>query len=726
MISGVVTEIYKKIYETAEKKRHASKAEIENASHRYDKNYRERHGQLKVSCVDMRKPISLDDVYVTVQFLNQHTALRYRSSEEVEQAFRERNRRHFDSISDERQNGTQAANDEQYLMLLGGPGVGKSTFLRKVGLEALKGEYGNFVHECIPVFLELKRFNEDQIDIEGLITREFKTCGYPHPDHLTNAALRSGKLLILFDGLDEVSRVHVQNVVLKIGDFVDRYSDNRFIASCRIAAYNGGFRRFAEVEMADFDDTQIQTYIKNWFDSTPDEYRQQLHDDMRTAKRCWEMLNASEHSATKELARNPLLLTLLCTVYDRSQTLPRNRSSLYEKALNVFLEEWAAEKLVHQGASMNQYLDITDEKWMLSEIAAKNFETNRLFFSKDELITQIREFGEGNANTLETFNAPKILDTILIDQGLLVERVSGSYSFSHLTFQEYLTGNYIVGDTRSIQGLVNQHLHDERWREVFLLTAGLMREADDLLVAMEVEASKSINTNWLKSLFRWAKRITDITDNQYSGPTKRAFVIDQYFSLHWSNTIEEEVKQDVKYDLHFCRYLNLDTYQRLYLGPNIDLSLYLYQDLFHQNAYQNVYQDLYRYVDLYFYRLFSAANRDQFDEELRERITLVKRMEQMKIFKDVDLQRMVRRFNEQRKFIRTAGRGKPIKPLSESIHDTWLSVLGITSDMLAISDEEFGNYLQYLRAVELIVACKEAAGRVSPNVWQEIEDRLLT
>lgn len=46
--------------------------------------------------------------------------------------------------------------DEQYLMLLGGPGVGKSTFLRKVGLEALKEEDGSFTHECIPVFLELR------------------------------------------------------------------------------------------------------------------------------------------------------------------------------------------------------------------------------------------------------------------------------------------------------------------------------------------------------------------------------------------------------------------------------------------------------------------------------------------------------------------------------------------------------------------------------------------
>ena len=570
MISGVVTEIYKKIYETAEKKRHASKAEIENASHKYDKNYRERHGQLKVFCVGMRKPIPLDDVYVAVQFLDEYMASRYRSSEAVEQAFRERSGRHFGLTSYKRRDGTQVANDEQFLMLLGGPGVGKSTFLRKVGLEALKGKAGNFEHECIPVFLELKRFTEAQIDIKALVVNEFEICGYPHPELMTDAALKSGKLLILFDGLDEVPTSNIDNVIGKIADFVDLYSQNRFIASCRTAAYKGGFTRFTEVEMADFDDPQIQTYIKNWFDSTPDPNLHQLDESMKTADRCWTTLNTREHSATKELARNPLLLTLLCMVYDNSQNFQRNRASLYEDALNIFLREWLAEKRVRRDESVSQYLDIADEKRMLSEIAAKNFEANRLFFSKDELITQIREFGEGNANTPETFNAPKILDTILIDQGFFVERVRDSYSFSHLTFQEYLTANYIVKDTRSIRGLVKEHLHNEQWSEVFLLTSGLMHEADDLLEAMEAEAAKSINTPGLKALFRWAKLITDTTDNQYSGLTKRAFAIDQYFSLWWLlNTIEEEVKKHVKYDLHFYRYLNLDFHQNFYLIPNL-------------------------------------------------------------------------------------------------------------------------------------------------------------
>lgn len=751
IFSGVLAKIYEQVCEFIGETYDEIKAEVENSYHRYDESYRERHGQVKVFCAGMRKPIPLDDVYVGVQFLNEHTASRYRSPAEVEQAFRGRGMQLLDLTSDERQDGTQVANDKQYLMLLGGPGVGKSTFLRKVGLEALKGKDGDFKHECIPVFLELKNFREDQIDIKALIIKEFETCGYPYPEHLTKAMLESGKLVIFFDGLDEVPRANVDNVIRKIGDFVDRYSQNRFIASCRIAAYKGGFKRFTEVEMADFDDTQIHTYIKNWFDSTPYQHRKQLDEEMGTAVQCWETLNSPEHQATKELARNPLLLTLLCMVYDNSQNFQRNRASLYEDAFNIFLKEWAAEKRVNQGASINQYLDIADEKRMLSKIAAENLEANRLFFSEDELIAQIREFGEGNANTPKTFNAPKILDTILIDQGLFVEQVRGSYSFSHLTFQEYLTANYIVGNPRSIQGLVNQHLHNEQWREVFLLTAGLMREADDLLEAMETEAFTLINTDKLKSLFGWAKRKTDTTDNRYSGLTKRAFAICQYLFLWRLNKTDEEVNKIVKYNIHFYRYLNTDIginsggihhhdiyfylnlfhfyrdlYRDLYLHRASDLDLDPSPD-FYPNPYPNpyLYQDLYQYVDPYFYRLFSAANGDQFDEELLERITLVERMEQIKIFNGVDLQRMVQRFNAQRKFIKAAAEGKSVEPPAESIYDTWLSVLGITNDMLAISDEELENCYRYFRAVDLIITCKAAAGRVSPKVWRKIEEKLL-
>ena len=284
----------------------------------------------------MREPIPLDDVYVAVQFLGDQSPSRYSSPEDVEEAFRYRYGSGFISSADERKDGTVVANEKPYLMLLGGPGVGKSTFLRKVGLEALKGKKGNFKHECIPVFLELKKFTADQINIEALITEEFRTCGYPDPKQMTESALKLGKLLILFDGLDEVPAANVENVIGKIGDFVDRYHQNRFIASCRIAAYKGGFKRFTEVEMAEFDDAQIEAYINNWFASTPDPHRRQLDAEMGTAQQCWDRLSETESEATKDVGSKSIIAHTVVYSLRQLTGLSTKSSSPFMRMLSIF------------------------------------------------------------------------------------------------------------------------------------------------------------------------------------------------------------------------------------------------------------------------------------------------------------------------------------------------------------------------------------------------------
>ena len=764
ILTKVVSVFSKEAWERLKNKRQNSK----NASHDYNSPYNKRHGQLQASCVGIDPSRSLDDVYVAVQFLNKRRTTTHMSLEEVEETFRENGRTDFTSTSDERQDGMRVANNEQYLMVLGGPGVGKSTFLRKAGLEALKGEDGNFEHQCIPVFLELKRFTEDQIDIEAWITEEFKICGHPYPEQWANSKLEAGELLILFDGLDEVPKANLNNVINKIRDFVHQYSQNRFIASCRVGAYTGGFPDFAVVEMADFDDSQIQAYINNWFASVSNQ-------NMKTAQQCWKALNTPEHQAIRMLAQNPLSLALLCSVYEGEQNFPSNRASLYERILNIFLKKWTAEKHVHRDPPVSSHLDILTVKEMLSEIAAKNFKANRLFFSENDLIDQIQDFYQHRNDTSSKFDASGILDALLVDPGLFVEQANGIYSFLHLTFQEYLTANHFVR-TQSIQKLVSNHLHDDQYREIFFFAAELLHTTDDLLMAMEAEVSKSINTPKLKALSRWVERITTTSDNLYSGLSKRAFVIRQYFFLRILNKIHETVKSQTGQSRHrdFCcayefsldnsfykdlelyegiyPYLYLNLYQNLY--QKLDLDLYLYQNLYrdlnldlHLEFYLDVYRELYRdfvnylYLDhdqaLFFYHdfyrymdkdfLFSTFSKfgDRFDGELKGRIELVKRIKQMKIFNDVDLQQIVRRFNAQRKFIKAAGNGEYVEPPAESIHDTWLSTFGITNDILEIPDEELANYLPYLRGVELIVACKETAGQVSPEVWQKIEEKLL-
>ena len=85
---------------------------------------------------------------------------------------------------------------------------------------------------------------------------------------------------------------------------------------------------------------------------------------------------------------------------------------------------------------------------------------------------------------------------------------------------------------------------------------------------------------------------------------------------------------------------------------------------------------------------------------------------------------MVQRFKAQREFIKAADEGESVKPPAESIHDTWLAVLRITKDLLKIPLEELHAHANYTQVVELIFACK-AAGRVSPEVWEEIEGDFL-
>ena len=718
----------------------------ENAAHDYDTPYKKRHGKLQVSCIGMEAQRSLDDIYVTVQFLNKRKATKHNSTEDVGKRFLQKGREYFTSTSDERQDGMRVATNEKYLMVLGVPGVGKSTFLRKVGLEALKGENGSFERESTPVFLELRRFTKDPIDIKAWILNEFKVCGYPYPELIANNKLEAGELLILFDGLDEVPKPNVKNVINKIRDFIHQYSQNRFIISCRAAAYTGGFTEFTLVEIADFDDSQILGYINNWFASASNR-------KMKTAERCWQALSDPEHQAIKELAQNPLSLALLCQVYEDSQEFPSNEAILYGKILNIFLKKWTAEKHVHRDPPMSRYLAIPTVKKLLSEIAAENFKANRLVFSEDELIDQIQDFYQQRTDISSGFDASGILDAILVDPGLFVERANGIYSFFHLTFQEYLTAKHIVEDTPSIQVLVERHLYDGWWRKVFLLTAGLMREADDLLLEMEAEAVEYINACELEGLLRWAEKITDRSNDQYNRIAKKLFAIRQFFSLWMLNKIYEEVDNIIDddpdyddlepdqrnyHDFEFYNLLDLgqEFYraleQDLYKGLDRNFSLYQgsnrYFDLsseIDKEPYTYLHQDFYRYMDINSYPRISPSFGDLCRRELDNRIAVVERMKQMKIFNGVDLQRMVQRFQAQQEFLKAAGEGEFVLPPLKSIHDTWLEVLGITNNMLWVPREELGCYVMYIEAVELIFACK-AVGRVSTEVWQEIEEGFLS
>ncbi|WP_445245905.1 NACHT domain-containing protein [Microcoleus sp. OTE_8_concoct_300] len=691
-VSGIALPIFQSIYGSGiklfgligKKLDDETKRGIYTASGEYGKRYFKRHGILKA--LGMREAVPLESVYTALQFLDEQAIRSFESIQKLEEAYREAKQRTFQQQKCQKQSGLKIANQKQYLMVLGQPGAGKSTFLRKMGLEALKGKKGGYQQNCIPVFLELKSFTSSQIDIEKLIVEEFSICGFPSSEQFIAKALEQGKLLILLDGLDEVPTVNTNEVISKIQNFVDRYDKNSFIVSCRTAAYRNNFQRFTDVKIADFDDTQIEQFIGNWFQSEVDK-------QAGTAQKCWELLQKPEYAAAKELAHTPLLLTFLCLTYDRSQNFPNNRSVLYKKALRILLEEWAAEKRI-QKEEIYQGLSTELEGSLLSEIAYTGFETDKLFFSQREVVEEIKTFLATNLNVPKHLDGEAVLNAIAVQQGILVERAEDVFSFSHLTLQEYLTAQYIADNNNLIEQLVTSHLSDPRWREVFLLVAGLVRSkngADDLLLLMEKEAQKYINTPKLQELLQWADAATKDSEGDFKPVGKRAAAIVYANANANANAYAYDIAIAIA-------YANANAYDiaNAYAIANA-------------NAYANANTSLNLKTNAY---LSLIARAEEFQK--------------IKIFKDVNWTELIAQLTALKDRFAEANQSDQIDlAFLDCLLDTWCNALHLNREIVKLSQEEAQALRDYLYANNLSIECKEAAVRISAKTWEEIESRML-
>ena len=378
----------------------------------------ERCGTMRV--LDMTQPIGLDDIYTNVNILEKITG---RRGLEIIELMKNCDPEDFDRfglshVIDERVPGLEAVERYSRLIVLGKPGAGKTTFLKYIAIQCISG---NFQKNHVPVFITLKQFAEapNHPNLQGFISQQLDTE--------IIQLLKSGKFLILLDGLDEVREEDSSRIIKQIEEFTHRYSRNKFIMTCRIAAQEYTFQQFTEVEVADFDDEQIKTFVTNWFRSkepdAPDKFMKQLQSNKQI----------------KELATNPLLLTLLCLEFEDSGDFPSDRAELYNRAIHTLLRKWDSKRGIVRDDVYKQ-LSIRHKEDLLSEVAWKTFERKDYFFkqrSVEEYISDyIRNLPEAKTDPEALrIDSEAVLKSIEAQHGLLVERARGIYSFSHLTFQ---------------------------------------------------------------------------------------------------------------------------------------------------------------------------------------------------------------------------------------------------------------------------------------------------
>ena len=218
--------------------------------------------------------------------------------------------------------------DEKYqrVVVLGDPGSGKSTLLQWLALQWAEEPTGQ-----LPLLIELREYTRDRVKSASFV--EFFHQGtrtiYKLNQLDLDQQLRSGSALVMFDALDEVvSPDDRQAVITEIINFSNEYDKAKIVITSRIIGYNAEYLRAAEfrhLTLQDLNQSQIWNFIDKWYELA-------LGGDPEREKLIARLKDAIESSsAIAELARNPLLLTMMA-ILNRRQELPRDRTELYDQA----------------------------------------------------------------------------------------------------------------------------------------------------------------------------------------------------------------------------------------------------------------------------------------------------------------------------------------------------------------------------------------------------------
>ncbi len=337
--------------------------------------------------------------------------------------------------------------------------------------------------------------------------------------------------------------------------------------SCRIAAWEYTFEKFTDVEIADFNDKQIIEFSKRWFETRG------------AFDKPWNFIQRlKENKQLQEIATNPLLLTLLCLFFEERDDFLSNRTDLYKEGTRLLLKKWDADREIKRGKTYKK-LSLNCKEDLLSYLAFQTFERSDYFFKQSvveqHIINYIRNLpGANKDDEAPHLDSESVLKSIEAQHGLLVERARGIYSFSHLTFQGYFTARQITSSTTQPHTALKNlavHITQKRYREVFLLVASILLEADALLLLMKQRIDLLISQDpHLQTFLVWVlQKATSIKAPYHKSVAIRAF----YLALNLDHILDSDLDFDLALTLDIGLTFALDLVLTLDLALDRSLAL---------------------------------------------------------------------------------------------------------------------------------------------------------
>ncbi|MEH2422139.1 MAG: HEAT repeat domain-containing protein [Nostoc sp.] len=342
-----------------------------------------------------------------------------------------------------------------HVLLVGRPGSGKSTALeRLLWEEAQKGKQGE-LNQKIPVLVELRRYKTSVLDLIG----DFLTC---HKLDLNKTEIEKllfiGQFLLLVDGLNELPNEEARR---DLDGFRQKY--HRFtpmIFTTRDLGVGGDLGIEKKLEMQPLTEAQMQKFVRVYLPEVGDEMLRHLAGRLR------------------ELGETPLLLWMLCRVFDSDRQIPTSLGVLfrcfsgeYDKLKKYVpipegLRNWQAELLQHLAFVMMRGNNSTEVQLTISKQQARNV---------------LGTFLQNKVPHAD--NCAKSWLEDLLKYYLIQLRTDNEMEFRHQLIQEYYAAEFLLTqlDNISDEKLKQDYLNCLKWTEPMALMLGLVNNEGQAL-----------------------------------------------------------------------------------------------------------------------------------------------------------------------------------------------------------------------------------------------------
>ena len=389
--------------------------------------------------------------------------------------------------------------DCQFILLEGRPGSGKTTLMNKISCDWANGE---LLTSKLVVFVPLRQLNAESNRKLDTILRV--ACPAMSPGDIQELVIcitrNYGKEVIFaFDGLDEyVPHFYKRNISWfssmfsctrgdeeRIDDVFELLRGNylfeaQIIVTSRPVACRD-FREFAgrQIEVLGFLKPQVIEYVHHYFNSDKNKGQQLVG-------------HLEQHPNLMNMAYLPLHCAMLVFLYEEDTILPETETEFYKhftlSTLLRFIRKRQGEIITI--TSFNQLP--RDDKFIFDKVCKLAFNAT---VKSQQVFTSI-DVKNILTNATSTINS---LGLVVIDQYFMRYGSDETYTFLHLTFQEYLAAVHIAGLTKPQQmDIIKNHRYEVHLSVVWRFLCGMM----DFPSASAVEAFKSLMEATKDKLFQ--------------------------------------------------------------------------------------------------------------------------------------------------------------------------------------------------------------------------------